>query len=61
MFFNFLAQESSEKCRWFKMFLEKLKLEIVTLGSKLGVFRVLRMGSGLRRLRLAILEILGTW
>ena len=61
VFFNFSAQESSEKCGWLKMFLLKVKLEIVTLGSKLGVFSVVRMGSGLSPLRLAMLETLGTW
>lgn len=43
------------------MLLLKVKLEIVNLGSKLGVFRVVRMGSGLSSLRLAMLETLGTW
>lgn len=60
MFFSFSAQESSEKCGWFQMLLLKVKLESVTLGSKLEVFRVVRMGSGLSLLRLVMLEILGT-
>lgn len=43
------------------MVLLKVKLEIVILGSKLAVFRLVRMGSGLSPLRLSMLESLGTW
>lgn len=59
--FKFSAQESNARCAWFTMLLLKVKLEIATLGSKLGVFRVVRMGSGHSPLRLAMLETLGTW
>lgn len=43
------------------MVLLKVKLEIVILGCKLAVFRLVRMGSGLGPLRLSMLESLGTW
>jgi len=41
------------------MILLKVKLGIVTLGSRLGVFKVVRMGSRLSPLRLAMLQTLG--
>lgn len=61
IFFDVLQLLCSGQCRSFKMSLFKVKLEIVTPGSKLGVFRVVKMRSGLSPLRLAMLETLGTW